>query len=140
MTVAELSQDLVWAAATALTVALVAFAIDLTRLAGRPEAEADAHDEGAERTEVLATAAARGPEGLGPAAAGGTPPASPSGPGAVAPAPPPAAPAPSRQAANIGISVTWLGTALLLVATVTRGIAAGRAPWANMYEFTLVGA
>ncbi|SME93288.1 cytochrome c-type biogenesis protein CcsB [Cellulosimicrobium cellulans J34] len=129
MTVAELSQDLVWAAATALTVALVAFAIDLTRLAGRPEAEADAHDEGAERTEVLATAAA-----------GGTTPASPYGPGAAAPAAPAAAPAPSRKAANIGISVTWLGTALLLVAIVTRGIAAGRAPWANMYEFTLVGA
>ncbi|MBE9939064.1 c-type cytochrome biogenesis protein CcsB, partial [Cellulosimicrobium cellulans] len=39
MTLAELSQDLVWAAATALTVALVAFAIDLARLAGRADLE-----------------------------------------------------------------------------------------------------
>ncbi|WP_225228511.1 c-type cytochrome biogenesis protein CcsB [Oerskovia rustica] len=46
----------------------------------------------------------------------------------------------SRKAAGIGISTGWLGTILLLAAIVTRGIAAGRAPWANMYEFTLVGA
>lgn len=31
-----------------------------------------------------------------------------------------------------------VGTLLLLGALVTRGIAAGRVPWANMYEFTLM--
>jgi len=131
MTVAELSQDLVWAAATALTIALVAFAIDLSRFAGRQE-DSDAH----ERVEVLATtgadAASASPYGPGApgdqdasrghGAAGGE-----------------LAPASSRKAANIGVSLTWLGTALLLVAIVARGFAAGRAPWANMYEFTLVG-
>ncbi len=84
MRVDALSVDLVWAAATVLTVALVAFAIDLGRLAGD---------------------------------------------GRLAP----------RKAAGIGVSVSWLGIALLLAGIVTRGIAAGRTPWANMYEFTLVG-
>jgi len=131
MTVAELSQDLVWAAATALTVALVAFAIDLARLAGRRD------DERAGRDAVPAAEPALAAGGARPAAA------SPYGPGDEAGDDPDDAadePAPvSRKAANIGMSVTWLGTALLLVAIVTRGIAAGRTPWANMYEFTLVG-
>lgn len=131
MTVAELSQDLVWAAATALTVALVAFAIDLSRLAGRRDEERaqQAAAPAAERTEALVAA--------GPAPGGAaTPTAADAGGGTGAvdtPAPV------SRKAANIGISLTWLGTVLLLVAIVTRGIAAGRTPWANMYEFTLVG-
>ncbi|UKJ63889.1 c-type cytochrome biogenesis protein CcsB [Cellulosimicrobium cellulans] len=131
MTVAELSQDLVWAAATALTVALVAFAIDLARLAGRADDE---------RAGARAHAKAPGAEVLAGAGAGA--PVSPYGPDApdAVDAAPVAAPEPSRKAANIGISLTWLGTALLLVAIVTRGIAAGRTPWANMYEFTLVGA
>ena len=129
MTLAELSQDLVWAAATALTLALVAFAIDLTRLAGRVDVEqADARERTTDRAEVLASA--------------GAPSASPYGPdatGTAAGAPAADAPEPSRKAGNIGVSLTWLGTALLLVAIVTRGVAAGRTPWANMYEFTLVG-
>ncbi len=121
MTVAELSQDLVWAAATVLTLALVAFAIDLSRLAGRRDEVVD------ERAGVLAAAGG---------AAGSE---SPYGPDAAGDVSADRAPAPSRKAANIGVSLTWLGTALLLVAIVARGIAAGRTPWANMYEFTLVG-
>jgi cytochrome c-type biogenesis protein CcsB len=128
MTVAELSQDLVWAAATALTVALVAFAIDLARLAGRADDE---------RAEARADAKVPGAEVLAGAGASS---ASPYGPDQGDAVEPVAAPEPSRKAANIGISLTWLGAALLLVAIVTRGIAAGRTPWANMYEFTLVGA
>lgn len=41
------------------------------------------------------------------------------------------------RAARIGMSVTWSAFALHLAGTVLRGIAAGRVPWANMYEFTL---
>ncbi|BDZ41300.1 c-type cytochrome biogenesis protein CcsB [Paraoerskovia sediminicola] len=51
--------------------------------------------------------------------------------------------APGRRrskAAGIGISTSWLATGLLLFAIVARGFAAGRAPWANMYEFAVVGA
>ncbi|WP_194165049.1 MULTISPECIES: c-type cytochrome biogenesis protein CcsB [unclassified Pseudactinotalea] len=43
-----------------------------------------------------------------------------------------------RRAAAIGMSTTWLAAGLHLLALVTRGIAAGRAPWANMFEFTLM--
>ncbi|MBD8079486.1 c-type cytochrome biogenesis protein CcsB [Cellulosimicrobium arenosum] len=124
MTVAELSQDLVWAAATALTVALVAFAIDLSRLTKQHD-DREAELASRERTGAL-TAAVGTSSGAayGPDAAGA---------GATTEAPV------SRKAANIGISLTWLGAGLLLIAIVTRGIAAGRTPWANMYEFTLVG-
>jgi cytochrome c-type biogenesis protein CcsB len=37
------------------------------------------------------------------------------------------------------MSLTVLAAALHLFATVTRGIAAGRVPWANMYEFAMTG-
>src|SRR5690625_3590816 len=43
-----------------------------------------------------------------------------------------------RRAAGIGMSVTWLAVLVHLAAIVVRGVAAGRAPWANMYEFTLM--
>ena len=37
------------------------------------------------------------------------------------------------------MALTLLGLAFHLAGTVLRGMAAGRVPWANMYEFTLVG-
>ncbi|MFD6179277.1 MULTISPECIES: c-type cytochrome biogenesis protein CcsB [unclassified Isoptericola] len=116
MQIAELSVLLVWGAATALTIALVAFAIDLGR---RTEQRADARAEARTPVAVGAGAPAAAPPADGKAAA-------------------PPAPA-RRRAAGIAMSTTWLGTALLLAAIVLRGIAAGRTPWANMYEFTLVG-
>ena len=41
--------------------------------------------------------------------------------------------------ARIGTSLTVLGFLFHLGATVTRGIAAGRVPWSNMYEFAMTG-
>jgi cytochrome c-type biogenesis protein CcsB len=119
MDLANLSVLLVWGAATALAVALIAFAVDLSRLSG---ARVDARDAARSREQVAV-------------GAGGAEPVSPYGPdtGAAGPG------AVNRKLAGIGMSVTWLATALLLVAIVLRGIAAGRAPWANMYEFALVG-
>ncbi|AGL13824.1 c-type cytochrome biogenesis protein CcsB [Actinoplanes sp. N902-109] len=38
---------------------------------------------------------------------------------------------------RIGVGLNWLAFALHLGTVVTRGIAAGRMPWGNMYEFTL---
>ena len=38
----------------------------------------------------------------------------------------------------VGTSLALAGFVLTLAATVTRGLAAGRAPWGNMYEFALV--
>jgi cytochrome c-type biogenesis protein CcsB len=41
--------------------------------------------------------------------------------------------------ARIALSLTWLGFVWQLIATVLRGIAASRVPWANMYEFAMTG-
>ncbi|MBU4465860.1 MAG: c-type cytochrome biogenesis protein CcsB [Actinobacteria bacterium] len=41
--------------------------------------------------------------------------------------------------ARVGTSLTWLGLLFHIGADVTRGIAAGRVPWSNMYEFALTG-
>lgn len=41
------------------------------------------------------------------------------------------------RSVNIGFALTVLGFLLHGTATVLRGIAAGRVPWANMYEFSL---
>jgi cytochrome c-type biogenesis protein CcsB len=42
-----------------------------------------------------------------------------------------------ERAGNIGITTAWLGTILLIVGVVLRGISAGRVPWGNMYEFSI---
>jgi len=42
-----------------------------------------------------------------------------------------------RRAGNIGISLTWLGTLLLGLGILFRGLSAGRVPIGNMYEFSL---
>jgi cytochrome c-type biogenesis protein CcsB len=47
---------------------------------------------------------------------------------------------PGRRAANIGMSLTWLATGMLLVGVVLRGVWAGRVPWGNMYEFSISSA
>jgi cytochrome c-type biogenesis protein CcsB len=43
------------------------------------------------------------------------------------------------QTARVGASLTVLAFLLHAAGVVARGIAAGRAPWGNMYEFALVG-
>jgi cytochrome c-type biogenesis protein CcsB len=39
-----------------------------------------------------------------------------------------------------GFILLWVSTAILGVGVVLRGVAAGRVPWANMYEFSISGA
>ncbi|WP_309127566.1 c-type cytochrome biogenesis protein CcsB [Microbacterium sp.] len=41
--------------------------------------------------------------------------------------------------ARIGTALTVLGWLFHLGATLTRGFAAGRVPWANLYEFAMIG-
>jgi len=41
--------------------------------------------------------------------------------------------------ARVGTSLTMLGFVFHLTGTLLRGIASGRVPWANMYEFALTG-
>jgi cytochrome c-type biogenesis protein CcsB len=48
--------------------------------------------------------------------------------------------APGRRSANIAMSLTWLAFLLLVVAIVLRAVWAGRAPWGNMYEYSLASA
>lgn len=47
------------------------------------------------------------------------------------------APAGRSRALRIAMALTVVGFALHAAATVTRGLAAGRVPWANMFEFSL---
>ncbi|GAB3165672.1 c-type cytochrome biogenesis protein CcsB [Myceligenerans halotolerans] len=126
MEMANLSVLLVWAAATALAIAMIAFAADLARLSG---ARVAVRDAAREKAVVGAGAAAPGTT-----AGAGAGPTTAYGPGSDA-----AADGVSRKGAGIGLSLSWLAAGMLLVAIVLRGIASGRTPWANMYEFTLVG-
>ena len=48
--------------------------------------------------------------------------------------------APGRRSANIGMSLTWLATGLLLIGVILRGVWAERVPWGNMYEFSISSA
>ncbi|QTE29146.1 c-type cytochrome biogenesis protein CcsB [Pengzhenrongella sicca] len=122
---ADLSTKLVWSAATVYTVALVAYSIDLARVA-----------EHAGRMARTARAAVGVHQ---PVAAGGaSAPAAPASPGLAGPAGRDGARRRSK-ARGIARTTTMLGLVLQAAAVVLRGIAAGRTPWANMYEFALVG-
>ncbi|MEE1621316.1 c-type cytochrome biogenesis protein CcsB [Zafaria sp. Z1313] len=45
-----------------------------------------------------------------------------------------------RLAAKVAVSLTWIAAVVHLAAVVSRGIAAARMPWGNMYEFLSTGA
>ncbi|KQY74446.1 ABC transporter [Microbacterium sp. Root1433D1] len=109
-----ISPVLLWTAIAIYAAAFVAYAFDLAR---RSQATADAQNV---RESVLV-----GAGGGGVAASAGT-----SGAGS----------APQRFVmARIGTSLTVLGFLFHLAAAITRGIAAGRVPWANLYEFAMMG-
>src|SRR4051794_1802420 len=42
-----------------------------------------------------------------------------------------------EAASRIGLLLTWLAFVFHLSGVVTRGLAAGRVPWGNMYEFSI---
>ena len=50
------------------------------------------------------------------------------------------APLRARKAAGIAGTLAWLGTMLLFTSALLRGIAVGRAPVGNLFEFSVVGA
>ncbi|WP_028050165.1 c-type cytochrome biogenesis protein CcsB [Cellulomonas sp. URHD0024] len=111
MNTGDLSTLLIWGAATAFTVALIAYAVDLARIA-----------EGSQRVKQPALVSA-GAGGQVSAAAGSAD---------------QRAPSRSVKAEGIARSTHYVGIALLFGGIVLRGFAAGRWPTANMYEFTLV--
>ena len=118
MDLGELSTLLVWGATTAYAIAFVAFAVDLARLAD------DRTDDGAFPASAQ----------LGSASSGGA---------AVIDRPRLDAPSVPRRrngrAVGIAMATATLGLGLHVAGTVLRGLAAERVPWANMYEFALVG-
>ncbi|WP_019136246.1 c-type cytochrome biogenesis protein CcsB [Cellulomonas massiliensis] len=124
MTTGNLSTLLVWAATTCFTIALVAYTVDLARVVDRAQ----------KRRPVAAPVREAAVVGGGQATSVAEPPADVPGDATAAAA------GGSSRAAGIARSTTYLGVVLLFVAIVLRGVAAGRWPTANMYEFTLVGA
>ena len=50
-----------------------------------------------------------------------------------------ATPAPTTRWFGVGTGTLVLGTVVLGIAVALRGVAAGRVPWANMYEFSITG-
>jgi cytochrome c-type biogenesis protein CcsB len=122
---AQLSNTLVYSAMAAYTIALLAFATDLSgrgRVPAPAEAEVGSRElVGAGKTSAGPSAPPRQP------AAGGRPVAEEPG-------------RTRRKAAGIAVAITWLGFLLHAAGVVCRGLAAGRVPWGNMYEFSISGA
>ncbi len=113
-----ISPILLWTAIAIYAAAFVAYAFDLAR---RSQLSADAATV-QEFELVGAGTRSRGGEAATGAAASGS------------------AVAPQRFVmARIGTSLTVLAFVFHLAATLTRGFAAGRVPWANLYEFAMMG-
>jgi cytochrome c-type biogenesis protein CcsB len=114
---AHLSNNLVYSAIVVLSIALVAFALDLAVGSGRRRLQVQR-----ERTIEVERHASGS---------------------AVAVASPPQVdddvPAEDGRWARVGLSLSVLAAALVSLAVLTRGLAAQRPPWGNMYEFTVTG-
>jgi len=144
MPLGDISTLLVWGAATAFTIALIAYSAALARVADASSREHRAARAAKVAAAKQARAAARQPVGAGgPAAPVASVPAesvtadAAAGPAAADGSADPDL-GPSRST-GIARSTTYLGVVLLLAGIVLRGLAAGRWPTANMYEYTLVG-
>lgn len=110
-----ISPVLLWTAIAIYAGAFIAFAFDLAR---RSQLSADAK-------------VAAEKELVGAGVRGSSVP--------VAPGESAATTAPRFVMGRIGTSLTVLGFIFHLGATLTRGFAAGRVPWANLYEFAMIG-
>lgn len=45
----------------------------------------------------------------------------------------------ARKSLGIGNALTWLGFIIITAGVIVRGVAAGRVPWSNMFEFSITG-
>ncbi len=141
LTLDSVSVLLVWTAIAIYALAFIAYAVDLaTRSALAVDAQAERAD--AARVRVRET--------VGAAVGAAVPTAGSNAPGSVdrmhaeerAAETALHAPLSSRPRlvwARIGTALTVLGFLFHVGGDVTRGIAAGRVPWSNMYEFSLTG-
>lgn len=138
MELGDISTLLVWGAATAFTIALVAYTSALARIADAASAEHRRERAARVAAAKQARAAAHATVGAGgPAEHAGDAPRGPRS-GLLDDAEPERPLKPSRST-GIARTTTYLGILLLGAGIVLRGVAAGRWPTANMYEFTLVG-
>lgn len=124
----SISVLLVWTAIAIYALAFAAYAVDLAR---RGAAAVDAKDAATQRARELVGAdvgyaGVVGAMRAGEAASGSA-------------LDTPIGRRPRFVWARIGTSLTVLAFLFHLGADVTRGIAAGRVPWSNMYEFALTG-
>lgn len=120
MNLSEISDLLAWGAATAYTVAMIAFAMDLSQVT---DAMVQRKTARAAKTTVLAGSG--GPEQYGASS--------------VTARSEVVEERRRSKALGIAMSTTTLGFLIHAGAFVTRWIAAGHVPWANMYEFWLSG-
>ena len=146
MSLAQWSNMFVYASMAMYSMAMVAFAASFASaragsVAAAPAEGVDAQGVGDEPVAVgavqrdsaaQARAAARADAGSRTSGSDGPAVASPSSDDAPLP--------PGRRAGNIGMSLTWLAFGLLVVALIARAAWAGRAPWGNMYEYSLASA
>lgn len=119
MNLPEISDLLAWGAATAYTVAMIAFATDLSQVT----------DAMAQRSAARAKTAALVPSG-GPEQYGAS---------SVTAASEVVEQRRHSKALGIAMAVTTIGFLIHAAAFATRWVAAGHVPWANMYEFWLSG-
>jgi cytochrome c-type biogenesis protein CcsB len=144
MSLAQWSNMFVYASMAMYALAMVAFAASFAsaRAGAAPAEPVEGAEESAQEPLVVGAlqrdSAAQARAAARAEAGSGTGSASRSGAAASGPAEPPLPP--GRRAGNIGMSLTWLALGLLLVALVTRAVWAGRAPWGNMYEYSLASA
>lgn len=127
-TYAELSNACVYSAMAVLTLAMLAFSVELA-FGNRGRVGRSAAAVGASQR-VLVGAGAGVPDVVQPAAP----------PQADVVHAAPVVPAEGRlpnRFGGIGLSLTALGGLFLLAGVVLRGLAAQRAPWGNMYEFSI---
>lgn len=140
MTLVEISNLCLWSAVAIYALAFIAFTFDLARRSAEVTAAIDA----AERADLERAAAAE--ERVGALASASARTAAPivTNDGVPRKTRRPSD-EPEQQASRkspslrVGVSLTVIAFLLHLVADVTRGIAAGRVPWANMYEFAMTG-
>jgi len=135
----QISVLLVWTAVAIYALAFVFYTVDLAR---RSSQALDAKDAVA-RERVLVGAGTAGASVGSVTSVGGTKrPTGAANRSIDSSRSPLAVPAAQRVRpvfARIGTSLTWLAFLFHVGGDVTRGIAAGRVPWANMYEFALTG-
>ncbi len=144
LTLDTVSVLLVWTAISIYALAFIAYAVDLAR---RGERAADAQDAVTRERELVSVSATAQSATAHPGDAAHT-----ASPGRdanallrneerAAEAAFQARPSdrPRLVWARIGTSLTVLALLFHIAADVTRGIAAGRVPWSNMYEFALTG-